>query len=324
MSRPLRIQYPGAWYHVMNRGNARQEVFLSQKDYETFLNLLGESVELWKIRIHAFSLLPNHYHLLIETPLGNLSRAMRHIDGVYTQRFNRTWKRDGHLFRGRFRAILVEEDAYLVGLLRYIHLNPVLAGLIKQPQEHPWTSHRNYLGGNKACSWLTTDFLLRYFGRRLSKAKRKLHEFVLEGVPVKLLGRLQDKRWPSVLGSDIFKEWVQSNFVSEQENRYLQFVDEKPDLLKEPDVRQILCNVFGKTWEEIKQGSNMKAKMYRRIALQCYRRYLNFSYQELSKCFGGLHPSTISRIVNQKTNLATSANLRRHLYAELENAKVKT
>ena len=88
MSRPLRIQYKGAWYHVMNRGGAREKIFCSEQDHQTFLDLLGESIDLWGIRVHAFSLLPNHYHLLVETPRGNLPRAMRHINGVYTQRFN--------------------------------------------------------------------------------------------------------------------------------------------------------------------------------------------------------------------------------------------
>jgi len=116
MARPLRVQYEGAFYHVMNRGNVRQPIFRSSEHYKVFINLLVESIVLWEIKIHSFSLLPNHYHLLIETPRANLSRAMRHINGVYTQRFNRHSHRDGHLFRGRYKAILVEEDAYLVEL----------------------------------------------------------------------------------------------------------------------------------------------------------------------------------------------------------------
>ena len=169
MPRPLRIEYPGAFYHVMNRGNARQQIFRSARDYRIFLDLLKESVEKWEIRIHGFSLMPNHYHLLMETPLGNLSRSMRHINGVYTQCYNRHWKQDGHLLRGRYKAILVEEDAYLIDLLRYIHLNPVKVGLADKPEKHSWTSHRIYLGGDGP-PWLTTDRLLGYFGRRRNLA----------------------------------------------------------------------------------------------------------------------------------------------------------
>ena len=165
MARPLRIQYGGAFYHVMNRGNGRERIFHHQKHYEMFFRVLEESADLWEIQIHAFSLLPSHYHMLIETPLANLSRAMRHINGVYTQRLNRQRGVDGHLFRGRYKAILVEEDAYLVELVRYIHLNPVKAGLVKKPEQHGWTSHRYYLG-EKRLEWLRTERVLRYFGRR--------------------------------------------------------------------------------------------------------------------------------------------------------------
>lgn len=118
MARPLRIEYSGAAYHVMNRGNAAAAIFHATDDYQLFVDLLQETVEKWSIAIHAFSLMPNHYHMLIETPLGNLQKAMKHINGLYTQRYNRRHKKDGHLFRGRYKAILVEEDAYLVELLQ--------------------------------------------------------------------------------------------------------------------------------------------------------------------------------------------------------------
>src|SRR5436190_504148 len=114
MSRPLRIEYPGAFYHVLNRGANRKSIFLDQVDRAIFFRTLKDSVNLWRIRVHAYSLMDNHYHLLIETPLGNLSRAMRHIDGIYTQRINRKSRRDGSLFRGRFKSILIEKETYFL------------------------------------------------------------------------------------------------------------------------------------------------------------------------------------------------------------------
>ena len=134
MARPLRIEYPGAWYHVMNRGVDRQPIFLHDAHRESFLSLLSDISRSYQVEIHAYCLMNNHYHLLVRTPLGNISRAMRHLNGVYTQRFNSMEKRDGSLFRGRFKAILVEADEYLLRLSRYIHLNPVAAKLVKRAQ----------------------------------------------------------------------------------------------------------------------------------------------------------------------------------------------
>ena len=125
MSRPLRIQYEGAWYHVMNRGSNRQLIFTRDEHRLIFLQLLEEIVVKYKLEIHAFCLMGNHYHLLVNTPFANLSRVMRHLNGVYTQKFNLLEQRDGPLFRGRYKAILVENEDYLLQVSRYIHLNPV-------------------------------------------------------------------------------------------------------------------------------------------------------------------------------------------------------
>lgn len=164
MARPLRIEFPGAWYHVMNRGLGRRQIFQSDDDRQRFLDLLGETFQIFQIEIHAYSLMDNHYHLLVHTPLGGLGRAMRHLNGIYTQRFNKALKTDGPLFRGRYKALLVESEEYLTELVRYIHLNPVKAGLCIDPKEHPWTSHVSYLQPKKKPSWLMTHEILGRFG----------------------------------------------------------------------------------------------------------------------------------------------------------------
>lgn len=125
MSRALRIEYEGAWYHVMNRGRRHEDIFTVKRDYELFVDLIRESVDMWDVNIAAYCLMPNHYHMLIQTPLGNITRVMRHINGVYTQRYNRKHGEDGQVFRGRYKSILVHGDSYLLQLLRYIHRNPV-------------------------------------------------------------------------------------------------------------------------------------------------------------------------------------------------------
>ena len=128
MARPLRIEYPGAWYHAMNRGASGRAIFQSDRDRHAFLALFGDIAATFGVEVHAYCLMGNHYHLLLRTPRGNLSRALRHLNGVYTQRYNRTHGTDGPLFRGRFKAVLVDADTYLAALSRYIHLNPVTAG----------------------------------------------------------------------------------------------------------------------------------------------------------------------------------------------------
>ena len=160
MSRPLRIQYPDAWYHVMNRGRRAEAVFSDKQDYQGFVDLLQETCEMWDVRIAAYCLMPNHYHLLMQTPQANLSRSMRHINGIYTQRYNRRHSCDGQLFRGRYKSILVEQDSYLLQLMRYIHKNPVKAGLAENPGGYAWSSHRAYLSNAKKWDWVSTDFIL--------------------------------------------------------------------------------------------------------------------------------------------------------------------
>lgn len=298
MSRPLRIQYPGAVYHVMNRGNARQVIFKTPAHYQLFLRCLAESVQLWHLKIHAFSLMPNHYHLLIETPAGNLSRAMRHLNHVYTQRLNRLAGRDGHLFRGRYKSILVEEDAYLVELLRYIHLNPVKAALVMSPEKHEWTSHHYYMGRSKP-DFLTTDRMLGYFGRRKNLARRKLHEFVRQGVPATLEKQLSGNRWPSVLSGDNFAAWIQWNFVKDLDDDQVEYVSARPKVISEAALRKAVCRHLETDWSNLTSPKGRQAQQNRAKAIWLYRQHLNVGYAALSKKFG-VAPSRISKIMKQE------------------------
>ena len=154
MVRPLRIEYPGAWYHVMNRGRRGENVFADRDDYVTFIALLQETSEMFDFQVSAFCLMSNHYHILVQTPSGNLSRAMRHVNGVYTQRYNRRHDTDGQLFRGRYKSVLVQEDSHLLELLRYIHRNPVRAQMCNGASDYLWSSHHGYLISTKKWEWL--------------------------------------------------------------------------------------------------------------------------------------------------------------------------
>jgi len=178
MARPLRIEYPGAVYHITTRGNAYQDVFLDDTDREEFLEILEQTVDRFNWLCHAYCLMTNHYHLLIETVDPTLSRGMRQLNGVYTQAFNRRHERVGHLFQGRYKAILVEKEAYLLELSRYIVLNPVRAKMVKKPEEWEWSSYRATAGLEGAPSFLTTDWILSQFADERKKAQRLYRRFV--------------------------------------------------------------------------------------------------------------------------------------------------
>jgi putative transposase len=180
MARPLRLDHAGAVWHVTGRGNERREIFGDDGDREWFLTILGRVVKVYRWRVHAYVLTGNHYHLLIETPEATLSRGMRQLNGSYTQSFNRRHDRVGHLLQGRFKAILVEKEAHLLELARYVVLNPVRARMTASAGQWRWSSYRATAGLGPAPAWLETEWSLAQFGPR-SEAKRRYRAFVAQG-----------------------------------------------------------------------------------------------------------------------------------------------
>ena len=209
MARPLRIEYPGAWYHVMNRGRRKEPIFFEAWDYDLFLKVLKEAHRLFKIEIHAYAFMPNHYHLLIRTPEGNLSRAMRHINGVYTQKINKRMKTDGSLFRGRYKSIVIHAEEYLLELVRYIHQNPLKAGLEDRLGEYKWSSYRGYLNKEAGVDWLYKKEVLKLFSEYENESIRKLKIFMNEEMPPELIKTMESVKWPVFLGGAKFKEKIE-------------------------------------------------------------------------------------------------------------------
>ncbi len=158
--RALRIEYEGAWHHVMNRGAAQQDIFKTDKQRGLFLELINEATNRFEIELHGYCLMDNHYHLLIHTPKRQLDKAMKLINGLYTQEFNYLEKRDGSLFRGRYKSLLIDDDSYLLQVSRYIHLNPVEAFLCTKPEDYSWSSCKYYVGSEPTPLWLHTHMLL--------------------------------------------------------------------------------------------------------------------------------------------------------------------
>ena len=181
MARPLRLEFPGALYHVTSRGNGRADIFRGDDDRQAFLEVLASVCHRMNWVGYAYCLMSNHYHLVIETPDGNLSKGMRQLNGVYTQRFNRCHDHIGHVFQGRYKAILVDREAYLLELTRYVVLNPVQAGLVQAPEQWPWSSYGATSGQEAAPAWLATDWVLGQFGPIRAEAVARYVQFVHEG-----------------------------------------------------------------------------------------------------------------------------------------------
>ena len=182
MARPLRIEFSGAIYHVTARGNARARIFDDDADRQVYLDTLKQTVERFNWLCHVYCLMGNHYHLMIETPEGNLAAGMRQLNGVYTQRFNRRHRRVGHVLQGRFKAILVDRDSYLLELCRYVVLNPVRAKMVKRAGDYHWSSYRATAGVTEAPSYLACEWVLSQFAPSKAAARRKYRQFVLAGV----------------------------------------------------------------------------------------------------------------------------------------------
>ena len=255
MARPLRIEFDGAWYHVMNRGAGRRLVFRSAVDRAMFLKLLGEISKIYGVEVHAYCLMGNHYHLLIHTPKAGLAGALRHLDGVYTQRFNRRVGTDGPLFRGRYRSVLVGEDSHLCCVSRYIHLNPLEAKLVTRLDEYGPSSYRAYLGLENATPWLQTDETLARF--EPGDARQNYRRFVESGIDRETRAFYAETRLSPVLGSEEFRGRIEGLVRATGADSD----PERPDyvlLTKRPSLERIaaaVCGAFDVSVRKIRPAS---------------------------------------------------------------------
>lgn len=298
MARPLRIEYPGAWYHVLNRGRRKEKIFFNDRNRKYFLKLLGQCTTLFKCEIHAYSLMPNHYHLLISTPAGNLSRIMRHINGVYTQYINKQNEYEGSLFKGRFKSILIEKENYLLELIRYIHRNPFKAGLEKRLGEHIWTSHRAYLQKTERPPWLEVRGVLERFSAHEKEAVKELDAFVKKEPPRDLEERLDSMNWPSVLGGDSMKAVVKKILLGKE----LDFSD-IPDYKEYREKKVSADAVLDYIGERLKiEKKKLKSKrdlstiLVKRAFVFVCREMLQMHAREIGAALGGVSRMAISKL----------------------------
>lgn len=276
MARPLRIEYPGAFYHVTSRGNEQKDVFKSQKDREKFLEYLASATKRYGAVIHAYCLMTNHYHLLLETPEGNLAQIMRHINGAYTTYFNVKRKRVGHLFQGRYKAILVEADEYATELSRYIHLNPVRAGMVVSPEEYNWSSYRSYIAQDKAADWLQMDFILGYFGGKASHANNKYRQFVEDLLDGEYDSPLNATVASTILGSEGFVREISERHLGEK--RAERSVPAVKELAARPSVDDII--------NKIKEVLGESDALTRSMSLYFCQKHSGAKLKEIGERFG--------------------------------------
>jgi len=275
MARPLRLQMAGALYHVTARGNRREAIYRDDVDRAAFQCVLAQVCERFNWRAYAWCQMGNHYHVLVGTPDGNLAAGMRQLNGVYTQRFNARHARVGHLFQGRYSAIMVEWESYLLEVARYVVLNPVRARMVRRPEEWPWSSYRASVGADEAPDWLDVDWLLSHFGSNRPGAVAAYRRFVEAG-------QGQPAPWEQLrnqvfLGSEAFVERI-NGFIGELEGD----LREIPGAQRRPPAQplQTYLDRCGSRDEAIALAYDSGA----------------YSLQDIGRFFG-LHYSRISRIV---------------------------
>jgi REP element-mobilizing transposase RayT len=308
MSRPLRIEFPDAWYYVTNRGRHGDIVFVDKYDYQVFVDLLKESVSLWNISISAYCLMPNQYHILVQTPEANLSRSMRHINGIYTQRYNRAHDFDGPLFRGRFKSILLEEGEYLLEMVKYIHQYPKMEKMVDQIDGYPWSSHPGYLSRATKWGWLNKKLIFSLISDVRQGSLKAYRQAMLDNISEEINRVFSMKNFPAILGEKSFIKWVRNEFYVGKSHRQV------PDsAILAPDVDWIKSAVSKEY--RVDKGELMKSRRGifnepRGVAIYLTRQLRKDSLELIGKEFSMAGYSSVSSaIVRMKQQMSKDKKL---------------
>ena len=298
MARPLRIEYPGALYHVMSRGIERRVIVRDDHDRERRLDWLRRTVETYGWRLHAFALMPNHDHLFVETPDANLSTGMQFFNGSYVSYFNFRHKRAGHLFQGRFKAQLIEREGHYLEISRYIHLNPVRAKLVDRPQAYPWSSFPGYVRRTRAANWITYDHVLAEFGSEDASARRRYRQFVLAGIDPPLRSPFADAVHNIIVGSDDFVEKVKMMLADRQASAGLPALNR---LRIRPSLEHIIAVVATCTKETRANWSSGRRcdDTGRALAAYVARARFGYSASAVARALGYAGPSAVTHVLKR-------------------------
>jgi putative transposase len=302
MARSLRIEYENAWYHIMDRGARKMAVFNEDSERYLFLDLLNQIHDKYKVEIHAYCLMDNHYHLLIKTPWANLSKSMQHLNGMYVQRYNKMYKTDGPLFRGRFKSIIIDADNYLLRLSRYIHLNPVKSKLTDKAWNYKWSSCNAYLDDSKKTEWIQTNEVLSKFGDTLQRQKYRL--FLEEGNDGELETFFNKVTRLPILGAEAFITTITKKYLSNKtlslevpEQNFLY----KKQLVTVDDLMLIIAQYYQVNIEKLKTSTRGTFNKPRSVAIYLAAQMTGQSLRAISEAFTNITYSGVSRIVSTIT-----------------------
>ena len=312
MTRPLRIQYPNAWYHVMNRGRSRTKIFHVPEDYLAFIELLREASFLWKVKISAYCLMSNHYHLLLQTPGANLSRCMRHINGLYTQYFNRTYKSDGPLFRGRYKSIVVEQDCYLLELVRYIHRNPLRAGLVKRLEDYRWISQKAYLSESNQWNWLHQELVLSMLEENKTKQKQAYLEFMKQEESETLKTIYEKSNLPLFLGAKDFIDDIRHKYSGKTMRK--EMPQSKALVPEKTEVERAVVKYYKLETEELLKSRRGNYNEARNVAIYLMRKHTGAALRDIGSHYGMNNYSSVGSVITRtKQEMVKNRNLRQRV-----------
>lgn len=308
MARPLRIEYHDAWYHVMNRGRRGEDIFSDDQDYIMFTDLLKETSEIWNVRIAAYCLMPNHYHMLIQTPEANISRSMRHLNGVYTQRYNSRHRCDGQLFRGRYKSILIGTDSYLLQAVRYIHRNPLQAGLVQNLEAYKWSSHIGYLSIARKWDWLNKNYMLSLLSKNRKDWLRHYRKWVSVDEDDEVSKKIGGVKWPMSLGPQAFIDRIKEKYGSGKINKE---IPSSRELL--PGKKRIIDEVsrfYGVKSTDMIKKQRGKRNEARNAAIYLTRKLRLDTYREIGEQYGIDNDRTVRSVfVRMKKSLTENRDL---------------
>ena len=304
MSRPLRIQYPDAFYHVTCRGNERREIFRDSDDRQEFFRLLSRSLNIFEVKLLAYAMMPNHFHLLVVTPKGNLSEFMRHFNISYTGYFNRKHRRTGHLYQGRYKSFIIDKDNYLLEVSRYIHLNPLrmkshvpIKERLRDLMNHDSTSLSGYLDPRHQKNFVQYKIILDYFGGENNEARNQYQEFVKEGVERDLSSPLEKGKGTGVVGSEDFIEHIRKAFHGERgcqhSSREQPALRELGKQMKPEDVIDRYARLVKISREDLTRKG--KQSQQRAILMEMLYRICNITQPEIGALLGGVDYSAVSQ-----------------------------
>jgi len=280
MARPIRMDYPETFYHVLSRGNEKREIFRDKSDYLKFFDIISQMVERFKLEVHAYVLMKNHYHLLVRTKEANLSRAIQWLGVCYSVWFDRRHQRTGHLFQGRFKSFLIEDERYFTAMVLYIHGNPLRSGLVGRLEDYPWSSYLAYADKRHLPSWLTTDLVLAMYGGSRKKFRRGQQQFLERKENI-----LEDLRYGLYLGREEFSEECVER-AKKEEHR------EKPQLrqlLRGRDIEKVALALLKKLGEK-DPSSVLKARrryfVNRDVVITILYQLGIYGNEEIGRVFG--------------------------------------